>query len=427
MKFKFISKKDLSLLPKESGVYAFKADKGFLYIGKALNIQERVKNHFQQPNYKDSVFINQINEIGYIKTNSEIEALILEASLIKKYRPKHNVVWRDDKNYFYAAATKEDFPKVIITHQTQNKKLIYVGPFVDGNSLKSTLKTLRKVFPYRSCNRIPKHPCLWHHIKRCPAPCLIDKTTLLKNQKDSLKKQCQNNVKNLLKILQGKKPQVLKSLKTEMKKSSDSRNYERAGEIRDKIGAIEKVISNARIFEPEIKRENIWENNQRALQKVLKIKLNVSRIEAYDISNIQGKTAAGSMVVFKDGLPEKSSYRKFKIRIEEKPNDIAMIKEVLSRRLGHQEWPLPELILIDGGKAQLNVAISAVKSSGKKLFTMALAKKNNELYLENQKNPLLLKKLPREIFNLMLSLRDEAHRFAISYHHKLRRNLLIKR
>jgi len=191
-KFGFLKKDQIERLPASPGVYYLKNRRKILYIGKASNIRERVKTHFQQPSYRDNIFIEQITKIGYLKTVSEIEALILEANLIKKYQPKYNVMWRDDKNYFWVALTKEDFPQIFITHQPtvssslhlvsripgrKNTKYKiqdtrYVGPFVDGKSLKQALKILRKVFPYRTCRNFPKKPCLWYHLDRCPAPCL---------------------------------------------------------------------------------------------------------------------------------------------------------------------------------------------------------------------------------------------------------------
>lgn len=312
-KFQYIAKDKVAQLPKSSGVYAFK-NKRVLYIGKAANLRERVKNHFQRPVYQDNFFINQISKVGYIKTNSEIKALILEAELIKKYQPKYNVVWRDDKNYFYIGITKEPFPRVFITHQ-KKLKINYLGPFVNGKKLKQTLKDLRKIYPFRTCKTLPKKPCLWYYLGQCPAPCLFKSR----------------------------------------------------------------------------------------------------RIEAYDVSNIQGKDATGSMVTFINGKPDKNFYRRFKIKFLNKPNDIAMLKQVLSRRLNHLEWGLPDLLLIDGGKAQLNAALSITK-----IPAMALAKRRNELYMNNLEKPILLKTLPREVFNLILQLRDEAHRFARKYHLKLR-------
>ena len=317
-KFKFLNKNKIEGLPGTAGVYCFKNGGKILYIGKAANIKERVKQH------KD--LLELAGRMGYIKTDSEIEAFLLEAKLIKKYQPKYNVVWKDDKNYFYIGITKEEFPRIFITHQTKDKNTEYVGPFVDGKELKQSLKELRKRSPYRTCKILPKKPCLWYYLGQCLAPCLFGS----------------------------------------------------------------------------------------------------QRIEAYDVSNIQGQEATGSMVTFINGKPEKNFYRRFKIKLTNKPNDVAMIKEVLSRRFNHPEWGLPDLILIDGGKAQLNAAILIAKRCKLKTKTMALAKKENELYIEGKKKPILLKSLPREIFNLILQLRDEAHRFAIAYHHKLRIKNLIK-
>jgi len=309
-KFKFLPKSKISHLPKTTGVYVFKKGKVFLYVGKAKNIKARIKNHE----------LSQVKQIGYIKTPTESAALILEAELIKKYKPKNNIAWRDDKNYFYVGITQEEFPRVFITHQPKNDKTDYVGPFVDGKSLKKALQELRKQTPFRTCKTLPKKPCLWFYLGRCPAPCL----------------------------------------------------------------------------------------------------LRSQRIEAYDISNIQGQQATGSMVTFIDGKPNKNFYRRFKIKMAPKPNDTAMIREVLQRRLKHKEWGLPDLILIDGGKAQLNAALATTK-----IPVMAIAKRNNELYMKGLKKPVLLNNLPREIFNLILHLRDEAHRFARNYHLKLRKKALL--
>ena len=449
-KFKFLLLEKIKQLPKGPGVYCFKDAKKIIYIGKATHIRERVKNHFSQSSYRDNLFINpraaakgreermffdQAKKIGYIKTDSTIEALILEANLIKKYQPKYNVVWRDDKNYFFVGITKENFPKVFITHQPKGDAK-YIGPLVDGRALKQTLKILRKVFPYRSCNNppaggLPKHPCLWYQLNRCLAPCLLE-TKLgkqLERYRISITEESQGNVKNLLKILQGKKKQVLNELKKEMKKTSAAQDYEKAAKLRDKILALKKTFAHAKVFETlTTSEETEWSKTQKVLQKILKTKGGLSRIEAYDISNIQGQQATGSMITFINGSPDKNFYRKFKIEISGKPNDIAMIKEVLNRRFKHAEWPFPDLILIDGGKAQLNAAKETKnrEQRTKNILVIAIAKRENELFIENRQKAVLLKSLPREIFNLILQLRDEAHRFAISYHKKLREKSFIK-
>ena len=441
-KFKFLSKDNFSRLPKKAGVYAFFASPkypgeggplprrsglrprggGLLYIGKAANIKERVKNHFSQPTFRDNLFINQVSKIGYIKTGSEIEALLLETKLIKKYQPKFNVMWRDDKNYFYVGLTHEAFPQIFITHQPKKLKSEYVGPFVDGKALKETLKFLRKVFPYRSCRFLPKRSCLWYHLNRCPAPCTLkSKIMEVPAVREKLEKEAQKDAILLYGIISGKKSQVLKNLKQEMRIASKNQDFEKAKRIRDKIFALEKVLLNAIVFSQQISDQpDEWQKTENILQKIIGSKKELSRIEAYDISNIQGQKATGSMIVFIDGKPDKSQYRKFKIKIAGKPDDTAMIKEILSRRFRHGEWSWPDLILVDGGKAQLNAALGA---RGKKEIgapIISLAKKHNELFIQSRKKPLLLKNLPREISNLILHLRDEAHRFAITYHKKLR-------
>lgn len=327
-KFKNLTKNKISELPESPGVYAFKSGKQFLYIGKAVNLRDRVKQH-----KLDSVEFSKLNRvkfIAYIKTVSETEALLLEAKLIKKYQPKYNVEWKDDKNYFYVGITKEKFPRVFITHQPQNNggSTSIIGPFVDGKNLKQILKDLRKIHPYRTCKTLPKKPCLWYHLKQCPAPCLP----------------------------------------------------------RRQAGAF-------------------WGQ----------------RIEAYDISNIQGQEATGSMVTFVNGRPDKNFYRKFKIKTVAGPNDVAMLREVLSRRAKHREWPYPDIILIDGGIGQLNAAPPSFRG----IKIMALAKKENKLYIKGKKNPLLLKSLPEKFSHLILRARDEAHRFARAYHHKLRDRALL--
>jgi len=234
-----------------------------------------------------------------------------------------------------------------------------------------------------------------------------------------------------MKILKEGKNQVLKELKKEMKLASKNQKFEKAAKIRDQIKALEKILAHAKIFEPEfiveLKRSpefyDKWKEIEEKLKEILGAKNKIKRIEAYDVSNIQGQQATGSMVTFINGRPDKNFYRHFKIKISGKPNDVAMIKECLTRRFKHLEWGVPDLILIDGGKAQLNAALKIKNQRQEiknKIKVISLAKKKKELFIENRKDPILLKNLPREVFNLILQLDDEAHRFAISYHRKLR-------
>ncbi|MDD5750433.1 MAG: UvrB/UvrC motif-containing protein [Candidatus Pacebacteria bacterium] len=425
-KVKYVKPRDHDRLPRAAGVYLFKQGKDFLYIGKAIDIRERVKNHFSQPTFKDNIFIPRTDKIGYIPTGSEIEALILEAELIKKHRPKYNTQWKDGKNYFFAVITKEDYPRVLVTHQPAENKSFQsretIGPFVDSKALKQTLRILRRVFPFRTCKTLPKKPCLYKQLGLCQAPCL--------GRTD--KKEYAKNIRNLAKILRGKKPQVLNNLKKEMTLASKSQNFETAKTLRDKIFALESVFEHSHILgnQEETKRTELFHrrNSFRHLQDVLGLGDEIKRVEGYDVSNIQGQHATGSMVVFEKGLSAKNEYRKFRIKIAGKPDDTAMLKETLARRLKHKEWPMPQVMLIDGGKGQLNVAVEAVREEAPSanLKIVSLAKRNNELFIEAEDKPLLLKNLPQETANLILRIRDEAHRFAIAYHKKLRNKKLLQ-
>jgi excinuclease ABC subunit C len=411
MKFRFLKKEKINQIPQSSGVYAFLQKNKIIYIGKANNLRKRLKSHL----LKESSKLKEWDKIGFLETQSEIEALILEAKLIKKYQPKYNIVWRDSKNYFFVAITKEKLPRLFITHQPKlkNGKIIYIGPFVDGKMLKMSLRYLRKVFPFYTVKKHPLKLCPWCHLKLCPGP----------NPKV---KEYQKSIKDLIKVLKGEKQSLLKDWEKEMIQSSKKQEFEKAAKLRDQIEYLKKIIANAKILKEEAfsDEEQSWNKTEKILRKILRIKKRISRIEAYDVSNIQGKEATGSMVTFIEGRAAKNLYRRFRIKnqdkIAQKPNDLAMIKETIFRRLKHKEWPLPDLILIDGGKAQLNAAKLIINHYRLSIPLLALAKRKNELFLENQKEALLLENLPREIFNLILRLRDEAHRFAKSYHQKLR-------
>lgn len=437
-KFSLINGKTFDELPKTSGVYSFYEKNKIIYIGKAINIKGRVKNHFQQPSYRDDLFIDKVDKIGYLETNSEIEALILEANLIKKYQPKFNVVWRDDKNYFYVAITKNEteIPYVYVTHQPfgaaqgrKSQKAEYIGPFVEGTALKKTLRFLRRAFPYYISKKHPKNKCTYCHMGLCPGPYeeLIGPSTSLRAS--SKLSEYKKNIKKLVLILKGKKTAALSSLRKDMKDLSKKKKYEEAAKIRDRIFNLQQVMSHTRVIEQNSKpfgteQNHGWQKTQKILQGLAGIDKEITKIECYDVSNIQGKFATGSMVAFVEGKPAANQYKKFKIRIENTPNDIAMLKEILERRLSHKEWQYPEIMLIDGGIAQLNVAI---RVKGKlPIKILSLAKRNKDLYIEGRNGSTPLKNLPREIYNLILQLDDEAHRFAISYHKKLRKNDLFK-
>jgi excinuclease ABC subunit C len=449
MKFVYIKKTEIGRIPRIAGVYSFWGKTGLLYIGKAGNLRTRIKNHFQRPSARDQFFMDQVQKIGYAETESEIEALILESQLIKKQQPKYNVMWRDDKNYFYVAITKEEFPRVFITHQPRkvsafassakptcrpgrpmalpelrsnghlrsdksSQKTTYIGPFTEGKPLKLVLRSLRGVFPYYASKTHPKTLCQYCHLGLCPGPAPD-------------KKQYHKNIRNLVSVLQGKKTSVLKNLKKEMNLASKLEHYETASKLRDKLRALENVFSHSHLLSqgPTHERNSArdYVSGARELKQILGRTRDIVRMEAYDISNIQGKETTGSMVVFTNGKPDKNQYRKFKIHLDGKPNDFAMMKELLGRRLSHPEWPFPDFILIDGGKGQLGAALAAFKD--KNISVGALAKRNNELFIPGRKAPILLNSSLPGLRNVLMYIRDESHRFAISYHRKLHRKGLL--
>jgi len=413
-------KEKLKKVPRSPGVYFFKDIKGkVIYVGKASVLKNRVSQYFQK-NAKHSLktkkLVENISDLDILICDSEIDALIQEAYFIKKHNPKYNVLLRDDKNYFFVGITKEDFPRIFITHQplqTTTYKLQpkYIGPFTEGFALKETLKLLRKTFPYRHCVKLPKRACLQYHLGRCLAPCVN------KNTKTAVRK----NVRYIEKILKGEKQTLLKKLESEMKKYAKEEKFEKAQELKRQIDNIKKIFEHRYSLQDfkNIKRTLIdWSRAEKFLQELLGTKNKISRTECFDISNISGKQAVGSMVVFTDGLPDKKEYRKFKIKFSgDEPNDPKMMQEVLARRLARKDWPKADLVILDGGITQLN---AVKKIADKDQLLVSLAKKNEEVYIPEKPIPFPTENMPEDLKFFFQQIRDEAHRFAITFHKKLR-------
>ncbi len=408
--------------PKEPGVYIFKDKKDrVIYVGKAKSLKKRVSQYFQNKknlSAKNKKLVENISDVKFIICESEIDALITESINIKKYNPKYNVLMRDDKNYFFVGITKEDYPRIFITHQPKKtKETDYIGPFTEGFALKETLKILRKTFPYRHCIKLPKKACLQYHLERCPAPCIK------KNQKTKINQ----NIKYIKKILRGEKNNLCTTLKKQMLNFAKKEEFEKAQETKKKIENIEKILKHKYIIAEfkNIKAEKTdWQDIEKFIQKILNTKDKISRVEAFDISNISGKYAVGSMVVFVDGEPDKKEYRKFKIKYTEKtPNDPKMMKEVLLRRFKNKNWKKPDLIILDGGITQLN---SVLQIAPKNQKIISLAKKNEEIYIPFKKDTIKTKKENPNILFFFQNIRDEAHRFAITFHRKKRKEGMLK-
>jgi len=552
----------LNNIPKKPGVYIFKDEKGqIIYIGKAKILYNRVRSYFKNYdslkslNPKVSYFVKKINNIEYLVTDSEVEALILELDLIKKYHPKFNVDLKDDKSYPFIAITgNDDYPRVFIT---RNKKIIgakYFGPYTNVQTLREAIKFLKKIFLIRDCTKPQpgkqkNKPCLNYHIGLCSAPCIG------KISKEEYKK----NINYIISFLKGKDKNIIKDLENEMYKYAQDLNYEKASEIRNKINLINEVSSNQKIFissedswdfvsiikdndiaaasifmyrqgelvgfnnviisnyvseiqeeilsdflvryyeninnlpsiiyipfeindldvvidyfkkvkdkKIEIKTPKTDENKKimdlalrncklflekknfenetnfskafhdiMELKEKLKLKNIPKRIECYDISNLKDTFPVGSMAVFINGIPAKEHYRHFKIKTISYQDDFKMINEILKRRLKYLKdsklqinesfYEKPDLIIIDGGKGQFNIAKNTLNEFGldKDIDLISLAKKEEIIFSSNFENGISFE-TNKNFMRIIIKIRDEAHRFAIEFHKKLRDSNMIK-
>lgn len=371
-------------------------------------------------------------KVKWQKTPSEIEALLLEARLIKRHRPLFNIVLRDDKQYFFVVFTKEQFSHLYLTHQPHFKLLnidtsSIIGPFTDGTALRATLKLLRRIFPYCTCKQKHHQRCLNAHLERCLGYCClknhqninITTKTRMASHYDRAQIQYRKNIQSLKKILSGKKTVLLKELGNEMGTAVAKEDFAKAIELRDKIAKLGRVFENARIIRTTYDRAHVLHQ----LQDRFDLPRFPKRIEGYDISNIRGLMATGSLVVFTDGQPDKPEYRKFKIRQVGSSNDPAMLKEILRRRFNHLEWTSPDLILIDGGKTQLYAAMTIIQKLP--IPIIALTKdshhRGDHIFSSTKEEVIPLKSLSPSVSQLLLHLDSEAHRFAIQYYRKLHR------
>lgn len=415
-------KEKIKKFPKTPGVYLMKDAAGkIIYIGKATSLRDRVKSYFDRPHDRRlENLVAEIAKIDFQKTPTVIEALILEANLIKKYLPKYNIKEKDDRSFLYVVFTREKFPRIILLRglelarmsPAEKKKQIakLFGPYTSASSLRAALDILRRrIFPFRDCTVMPKRPCLYYHLKQCPGPCAD-----LISQKDY-----RRLIRNLILFFEGKKEKIIKNLKKKMATASRQKNFEEAARLRNQIFSLEHIQDVAVIKSDETKN------------RIEKFGINIfGRIEGYDISNTSGTSATGSMVVFMDGKPNKNEYRKFRIKTLTTPNDVGMMKEVMTRRLKHTtDWPLPDLILVDGGWGQINAVREILTERKIKIPVLGIAKgfdRKQDRLIADPKNPELVRvaELHKDI---LLKVRDEAHRFAIGYHKTLRRKKLFNK
>lgn len=545
-------KETIKLVPTQPGCYLYyNKDNEIIYVGKAKNLKRRVYSYFhkQHDSVKVSVMVSQIERMEYIITDSEVEALILESHLIKKHKPKYNILLKDDKKYPYFLITDEDFPRIqVVRKKNLNPdKGRFYGPYTDIGAMYATLDFLKKLFPLKQCKtpKFSNRPCLYYHIGKCLAPC----------QGKVTPEEYQKLIAQVELFLSGKQTELLKEIQAQMVKYSEAEQFEKAAKMRDSYNDLLKTLERQKVvyentklnedilavvyedgilvivimmvregrlidkkdftyfvdnvdkteyFETffrdyytglklefpdkiiskdleEVGEKELYESwlkiisgktikinygkgrgkygelyelalknatNQLENAKIKKMaqirddfnevgsylaeKLELTnfpnRIECYDISHIQGTNTVASMVVFQNGLPKKTAYRKFKVRMTEgKPDDFLSMKEVLSRRLsrlGEPKWEKPDLIIIDGGKGQLSSVMQIVKDMGIKVGEggidfVSLAKREEEVFLPNRSDSILLPRDSNALY-LIQRIRDEAHRFAITFHRDLR-------
>jgi excinuclease ABC subunit C len=413
--------KIITNIPHLAGVYLFyNKENKIIYIGKAIDLKKRVSSYFRVNSSLNSAkraMLKDIYNIEIKPCDGEIEALILESNLIKKYNPRYNVLLKDDKSYAYLVWTKEDFPRIFITHKTyldnNIDNLNYLGPFVSGDALRKTLKILRKHFPYRSCKTMPSRPCIYYKLGKCDAPCIQNINKL----------EYQDSLSTIIGIMKGKSKNILTKLHIQMQSYAKLQKFEQAQEIKNQIEALEKVSLHKGIIQSNRSYKQKYLDE---LQSILKLDKLPKRIEGYDSSHFHGDKAVVSMVVFENGKPNKSQYRKFRInKPPEGGDDFYNLNQALTRRFKRTDWPIPDLILIDGGKGQLSTALKVQQKGNiefKSIPIISLAKRLEEIYLPNQDKSILLSRHSKAL-QILQQVRDEAHRFAVNYHRNLRDKL----
>ncbi|MDB5225493.1 MAG: UvrABC system protein excinuclease subunit [Candidatus Adlerbacteria bacterium] len=410
-------KKKASKIPDTPGVYFFLGrNKKLLYIGKATSLRDRVRSYFA----KDLIdtrgpllveMLEKATSIDFRAVDSVLEALLLEASLIRTHKPYYNTDLKDDKSFNNVVITKEDYPRVLVVRNKnleaefpEKTRAHTFGPFPHGIQLQQAMKLLRKIFPYRikctPCEELKKagkvcKPCFDASIGLCPGVCsgAVDKA------------EYRRTIRHIVLMFQGKKSVLVKSLEKEMKRAAKDEEFEEAARLRQQLFALTH-IQDVSLIKEEFRSGNAASG---------------SRIEAYDIAHLAGSGHVGVMTVVEGGLPNKMEYRKFILREAKGGDDPGSLKEVLSRRLGHDEWPMPKLIVVDGHKAQINAAQKVLDQYGIKIPVVGVVKDEKHRPRSIAGDRDVIKDRERDI----LLANAEAHRFAISYHRKKTRKSLL--
>ncbi len=418
----FDAQKYLSKLPDNPGVYLFyNLEKELIYVGKATSLKSRVSSYWRGPRSTRPIeqLMHEVVDIKWQETDSVLEAVILEANLIHEKQPKYNVDGKDDKSWNYICITRDEYPRVVTVRQhelTLPKHLSTLaperfysmfGPY-PGLNTKATMKILRGMFQFSTCTPGQKRPCLYYQMGQCLGVCTGE---------ISPKEYRAKVIRPLVTFLSGRKKQLLKSLEVAMRKAAKAENFEEAARLRNQISSLQRIqdialLNKSFVSDPAIQSE----------AKQSSESLGINRIEGYDISNLGTTGKVGSQVVFEHGEPNKNQYRKYKIKTVEGQSDVDCLEEVLRRRLRHTEWPYPQLFLIDGGKPQVNRAMSVFKDLGISIPLIGIAKG-----AERKRNDIIIGSADRETIRwvyahtrLLINVRDEAHRCAITCQRKLR-------
>jgi len=399
-------------MPDAPGVYFFRDAGGkIIYIGKAKSLKKRVQSYFVRAHdAKTSAMVSRIADVEYQLCRTESLALFLEAGLIRRYHPKYNVSLRDDRSFPFVKITGEAFPAICVTRKKENDGSRYFGPYTSAKVLRQALRIIRRTFPYRTCRVMPRRACMYYRLNLSPGPCIgkIDPRAYAAT------------IERIALILEGKADALLRKLSEEMSQKARAQDFEAAAAIRDQINALSSLSQN--VIAPS------GPQRLQDLQQLLHLYKAPERIEGFDISDLSGQGACGSMVSFYNGLPDKNKYRRFRIKTVSGIDDYGMLAEVVRRRYMRvikDKLPLPDLILIDGGRAHLLAAAHELRAIGLRIPLVSIAKEQENIYVYGRPGCIRLD-ADTPALNLIRHIRDEAHRFALSYHHILRRKKTLE-
>ena len=409
----------LKELPKKPGVYFFKdKDEEIIYVGKASSLRNRVRSYFQSSrahDFKTKVLVDEIADLSWLEVGSEVEALFLESEMIKRYMPKFNIDLRDDKNFLYIKISDDEFPRVSFTRRPLDDTANYYGPFTSSIAVKKAMKQLRRAFPYVTHRTLPNRACLHHHIGLCPGPEVGAITP----------EEYRKSIKRLKRYLGGKGGSVVHELEREMKQLAKDKDYEAAAGVRDQLNNL-LALRRQHLFGEEEMFDLSRDQALQDLRAMLSLDKIPRRIECYDISHLQGTNNVASMVVFTDGVPNRGEYRKFKMKLSGN-DDFAHMREVMKRRCGRWDsWPNPDVIVIDGGKGQVAAVREVLSEAEIEVPVLGLAKRHEEIVLPTSNEgegpgfELLRLEKTSHLLKMLMHIRDEAHRFAVTYHSLLR-------